>query len=160
MSTNHLLSLLGRLEELVTKSPRFAGRAFLPLDEATEILKKIRVTVPDEVKTAKELLQQKEGILRKAQEEADRILSRSTKEAQRILSEHHLIKLAQEESKAIKAQAYQVAQQVEVEANQYVSEVLGRLEENLLQALKVVHQAKEEYGSAAEEDRAVEKNSD
>ena len=104
MSSNHLFSLLGRLEELITKSPRLAGRAFLPIDEALEIIKKIRVTVPDEVKTAKELVKQKEAILGKAQEEADRLLSRSTKEAQRILSEHHLIKLAQEESNEIKAE--------------------------------------------------------
>ena len=102
MSSNHLFSLLGRLEELITKSPRLAGRAFIPLDEATEIMKKIRLTVPEEVKTAKELVKQKETILQKAQEEADRLLSRSTKEAQRILSEHHLIKLARKRAMRLK----------------------------------------------------------
>lgn len=160
MSSNHLFSLLGRLEELITKSPRLAGRAFIPLDEATEIMKKIRLTVPEEVKTAKELVKQKETILQKAQEEADRLLSRSTKEAQRILSEHHLIKLAREESNEIKAQAYEVARQMEEEANQYVHEVLGRLEENLLEALKVVHRSKEKYRTDGEEDGSVEKNDD
>ncbi len=160
MSSNHLFSLLGRLEELITKSPRLAGRAFLPIDEALEIIKKIRVTVPDEVKTAKELVKQKEAILGKAQEEADRLLSRSTKEAQRILSDHHLIKLAQEESNEIKAEAYQAVQQMEEEANRYVHEVLGRLEENLLEALKVVHRSKEKYRSVGEEHGSVENESD
>lgn len=160
MSSNHLLSLLGRLEELITKSPRLAGRAFLPIDEALEIMKKIRVTVPAEVKKAKELVKQKEALLRKAQEEADRLLSRSTKEAQRILSEHHLIKLAQEESKEIKAQAYHMAQQMEEEANRCVHEILDRLEENLLQALKVVHRSKEQYRPVGNEQGSPEKNSD
>ena len=43
-------------EELITKNP-LAGRA-IPLDEATEIMKD-RLTVPKEVKTAKELLARK-----------------------------------------------------------------------------------------------------
>lgn len=160
MSSNHLFSLLGRLEELITKSPRLAGRAFLPVDEALEIMNKIRVIVPDEVKAAQELVKQREALLRKTQEEANRILSRATKEAQRLLSEHHLIKLAQEESKAIKAQAFQVAQQMEKEANRNVYEILGRLEDNLLQALKVVHRSKEQYRSVGEEEGTAEENSD
>lgn len=145
MSSGHLLLLLGRLEELIAKSPRAVGRVFLPLDEASEILKKIQVSLPPAVKAAEDLLQKKEQIIKEAEEEADRILKRSTAEAKRILSEHHLTKLAQEESKEIKAQAYSYAQQMEEEANRYVQEVLGRLEENLLQAIKVVHRAKEEY---------------
>lgn len=160
MSSSHFLSLLGRLEELITKSPRVAGRAFLVIDEALEILKKIRVTLPTEVKAAEEIIQQKEGILREAREEADRLVSRSSKEAQRILSEHHLLKLAQEESKEIKAKAYSAAQQAEVEADRYVQAVLGRLEENLLQALKVVHEAREDFTPAEAENGSDEENRD
>ncbi len=145
MSSDPLSLLLGRLEELITKSPRVAGRVFLPLDEALEILNKIQGSLPPAVKAAEEILQKKEHIIEKAEEEADRILKRSAAEAKRILSEHHLTKLAQEESKEIKAQAYSYAQQLEKEADRYVLEVLGRLEENLLQAIKVVHRAKEEY---------------
>lgn len=160
MSSNHLFSLLGRLEELITKSPRLAGRAFLPLDEALEIMKKIRVTIPEEVKAAQELVKQKEAILRKAQEDAEHLLTRSRKEAERLLAEHHLIKLAQEEGKEIKDKALQVARQMEEEANRYVFEILGRLEENLLEALKVVHRSKEKYKAAREEDGAAEHNGD
>jgi hypothetical protein len=68
--------------------------------------------------------------------------------------------LAREESNEIKAQAYEVARQMEEEANQYVHEVLGRLEENLLEALKVVHRSKEKYRTDGEEDGPVEKNDD
>ena len=46
---------------------------------------------------------------------------------------------------------------MEEEANQYVHEVLGRLEENLLEALKVVHRSKEKYRTDGEEDGPVEK---
>lgn len=145
MSSSHLLALLNRLEELIKKSPHFAGRALVPADEALEILRKVKLTLPSEVKAAEELLQKKKHIIWEAQEEADRLREHSSSEAQRLLSEHHLTKLAQEESKELKTKAYSYIQQVEKEANLYVREVLGRLEENLLQALKVVHQAREDY---------------
>ncbi|NLY90166.1 MAG: hypothetical protein GX081_00980 [Firmicutes bacterium] len=158
MGSGHLLLLLGRLEELITKSPRIAGRVFLPLDEALEILKKIQVSLPPAVKAAEEILQRKEQILGEAQEEADRILQRSTGEAKRILSEHHLTKLAQEKSNQIKAEALSYAQQMEQEANRYVQEVLSRLEENLLQAIKVVHRAKEDYAPVEDSAESEEEN--
>lgn len=152
MGSGHLLLLLARLEELVTKSPRVAGRVFLPLDEALEIIKKMQATIPPAVKEAEEIVRKKEEIIGEAKAEADRIRERSAAEAKRLLSEHHLTKLAQEKSNEVKAEAYRYAQQVEKEANRFVQEVLGRLEENLLQAIKVVHRAKEEYGPA--EDKA------
>lgn len=145
MSSSHLLVLLARLEELIKKSPRFAGRALLPIDEALEILKKVQLTLPTEVKAAEEIFRKKEHIIQEAREEADRLREHSSTEVQRLLSEHHLTKLAEAESKELKTKAYSYIQQVEKEANLYVREVLGRLEENLLQALKVVHKAREDY---------------
>ncbi|HEY8392150.1 MAG TPA: ATPase [Capillibacterium sp.] len=160
MGSSHLLMLLSRLEELVGKSPRFAGRVLLPFDEALEIIKKIQATLPPTVKEAEDIVRKKEEIIGEAQAEANRIRERSTAEAKRLLSEHHLTKLAQEKSNEIKAQAYNYAQQVEKEANRYVLDVLGRLEENLLQAIKVVHRAKEEYGPAEGKAENDKKNND
>ncbi|HHT49163.1 MAG TPA: hypothetical protein GXZ98_07735 [Firmicutes bacterium] len=160
MGSGHLLLLLGRLEELIAKSPRFAGRVFLPYDEALEILKKIQVTLPSAVKAAEEILQKKERIIGEAKEEAERLLNRSNEEVQRILSEHHLTKLAQEKSNELKAQALSYAQQLEKDANLYVQEVLSRLEENLLEAIKVVHRAKEDYEPTKGREEADEENSE
>jgi vacuolar-type H+-ATPase subunit H len=152
MSSSHLLVLLPRLEELIRKAPCFAGRAWIPQDEALEILKKVQLTLPAEVKAAAEIIRKKEHIIQEAQEEADRLREQSSAEAQRLLSEHHLTKLAQAESMELKNKAYSYIQQVEKEANLYVREVLGRLEENLLQALKVVHEAREDYIDTSEDE--------
>ena len=41
MTKNHLLLLIERLEEILTKSPRLAGRSLIMVDEAFELLEKI-----------------------------------------------------------------------------------------------------------------------
>ena len=98
----------------------------------------------------------KEEIIQQAREEADKLITRSTTEAKRVLSEHHLTKLAEEECKALKAEAYSYARQVEKELSLYVQDILEKLEENLIQALKVVHRAKDEYVVHTGEDEAPE----
>lgn len=50
MTRMHLLLLLDRLEELVTKSPRFAGRNLVPADDVMELLDKIRFALPEEIR--------------------------------------------------------------------------------------------------------------
>ncbi|NLW56451.1 MAG: hypothetical protein GX050_07545 [Firmicutes bacterium] len=152
MKKNHLLILLERLEEVLTKGPKLAGRSLIVLDEALELLEKIKLTLPAEVKEAQQLLAQKEKILQTAREEAEQVIQRSSKEAQRILSEHHLTRLAEEKANAIKEQAYSVARQAEKELALYAQEVLGKLEENLIEALKVVHRAKDSYAELEREE--------
>ena len=144
MTKNHLLLLIERLEEILTKSPRLAGRSLIMVDEAFELLEKIRIALPAEIQEAEKIIRMKEEIIQQAREEADKLITRSTTEAKRVLSEHHLTKLAEEECKALKAEAYSYARQVEKELSLYVQDILEKLEENLIQALKVVHRQKEE----------------
>jgi len=147
MKINHLLNLLDRLEEVLTKAPKFVGRSLVVIDEALELLEKIKLTLPAEVKEA-----QKEEILQAAREEADQIIKRSSAEAQRMLSEHHLTRLAEEKANIIKEEAYASARQAEKDLAQYAQEVLGKLEENLIEALKVVHRAKDSYAELEQEE--------
>ena len=85
MKINHLLNLLDRLEEVLTKAPKFVGRSLVVIDEALELLEKIKLTLPAEVKEAQQIIAQKEEILQAAREEADQIIKRSSAEAQRML---------------------------------------------------------------------------
>ncbi len=152
MKINHLLNLLDRLEEVLTKAPKFVGRSLVVIDEALELLEKIKLTLPAEVKEAQQIIAQKEEILQAAREEADQIIKRSSAEAQRMLSEHHLTRLAEEKANIIKEEAYASARQAEKDLAQYAQEVLGKLEENLIEALKVVHRAKDSYAELEQEE--------
>ncbi len=145
MTKNHFVFLLNRLEEIIKKSPKIAGRSLIITDEALEVLEKMSITLPSELKEAQEMIKMRDEILQKAEEEAGNIKSKSVAEAKKLLSEHHLIKLAEDESRVIKSNAYEYAQQVEIELAQYARGILEKLEQNLIEALRVVHKAVDEY---------------
>src|SRR5690554_7965473 len=92
MTRIHFLLLLDRLEEIITKSPRFAGRSLVVKDEFIELLDKIRLTLPPEVKKADKIISGREEYIKKTREEAERIVREATLKAEQILSEHYLIR--------------------------------------------------------------------
>jgi uncharacterized membrane protein YgaE (UPF0421/DUF939 family) len=145
MTKNHFLLMLSRLEEIIKRSPKIMGRSLIITDEALEVLEKMRNTLPSELKEAQELIKAREKIMQQAEEEAENIKNKSIAEAKKLLSEHHLIKLAEEESRAIKSKAYEYGQQVEIELAQYAQGILEKLEQNLIEALRVVHKAIDEH---------------
>lgn len=153
MTRIHFLLLLDRLEEMVTKSPRLGGRSLVVKDEFIELLDKIRLTLPPEVKKADKIISKREEYIQKTREEAERIIQEATKRAEQILSEHYLIKEAEEEARKITAEAEEYARQVRMELKEYVHRLLGRLENNLLQALQILHRISREFNDEEEEEK-------
>ena len=151
MTRIHFLLLLDRLEEIVTKSPRFAGRSLVLKDEFLELLDKIRLTLPPEVKKADKIISEREEYIKAAREEAERIIREASHRAEQLLSEHYLIREAEEEAARITAKADEYAREVRAELNQYVDGVLSKLENNLIQVLQIIRQVRKEFSIEEEE---------
>lgn len=152
MTRIHFLLLLDRLEEIVTKSPRLAGRSLVPKDEFLELLDKIRLTLPPEVKKADKIISEREEYIQKAREEAERIIREATRRAEQLLSEHYLIKEAEEEAGRITAKADEYARGVRAELNHYVDSVLSKLENNLIQVLQIIRQIRREFSTEKDQE--------
>lgn len=151
MTRIHFLLLLDRLEEIITKSPRLAGRSFIVCDDALELLDKIRMALPQEVRKADEIINEREDYLRRAKQEGEEILRRARLEASKLLAEHIIIKQADAEAAAVKEKAMEFSEQAKIELSQYTQRILSRLEENLVQALKAIHKAMDEFSEADED---------
>ena len=147
MTRIHFLLLLERLEEIVTKSPRFAGRSLVLKDEFLELLDKIRLTLPPEVKKADKIISEREEYIKKAREEAERIIREATQRAEQLLSEHYLIREAEEEAERITATADEYARQVRAELSQYVNGILNKLENHLIQVLQILRHVRKEFST-------------
>ncbi|HHU81794.1 MAG TPA: hypothetical protein GXZ26_02205 [Firmicutes bacterium] len=147
MTRIHFLLLLDRLEEIVTKSPRFAGRSLVLKDEFLELLDKIRLTLPPEVKKADKIISEREEYIKKAREEAERIIREATQRAEQLLSEHYLIREAEEEAERITATADEYARQVRAELSQYVNGILNKLENHLIQVLQILRHVRKEFST-------------
>jgi len=84
------------------------------------ILDQMRTSIPDEIKQARRILQDKERILAQAQADASKIIERAHEEAREAVNRESLLRLADEK-----------AEQIKVEADAYVAETLRALRDHL-----------------------------
>jgi cell division septum initiation protein DivIVA len=121
--------LLDQLEEVLSGGTRvpLSSRTLVDEQEVLDILDQIRVAVPEEIKAAKRLNQERDEILDQAQAEADLLVRDANRELESRLDEHELILRARERAADIEDDAHRAADQVRREADDYAIRVLQKL---------------------------------
>ena len=132
--------LVDRLEDLIDEGRHMPFSKFTMIDEerALEIIDQMRISIPEEIEKANRILQQRDRVLAQANEEAARILQQKRKQADEILDQDVNVQAAQNRAANIIEQARQQAVQITSEADNYVLQVLSRLEQQLIRNLNTV----------------------
>ena len=132
--------LVERLEALVANGRRFpfSENVIVNQDDALEYIDQLRVTIPEEVKSARRVTNEVERLLEQAREEAEQILARAQEQATYLIEERELTRQAEELSHEIIRQAQLEAEEVRRGADDYASEVLVGLESEVLRTLKTI----------------------
>jgi vacuolar-type H+-ATPase subunit H len=141
---NNLMLLLDHLEELISSSFQFAGKVMVDREELEELIKKIHVALPEDVKQAEWVSREKERYLEQAQEEAKKIIREAENYAGRLVQDDQITMRAEDEAKKIVDEAKLTAQEMETEAREYANQILERLDNSLDRTLKIVRQGREE----------------
>lgn len=144
MSKMNLLVLLERLEELTSDNFQFAGKILIDREEMEELIEKIKIALPEEVKQAEWVSREKERYLLQAQEEAKRIIKEAENYAEELIRQDRILIKAEEEARRIINEAKMTAEDIETEAHNYAHRIMKQLEDNLDRALKIVRQGREE----------------
>jgi vacuolar-type H+-ATPase subunit H len=144
---NNLMLLLDHLEELVSSSFQFAGKVMVDREELEELVKKIHIALPEDVKQAEWVSREKERYLDQAQEEAKKIIREAENYAQRLVQDDQIIMRAEDEAKKIIDEAKAAAQEMEQEACEYANQVLERLDQSLDRTLQIVRQGREDLSN-------------
>lgn len=124
-----ILELVDRLEELFNDSRAvpFTHSVIVDEDRFLDIIDQMRVTIPDEVRKAQQLLAQRERILAQAKEEAQRTIQLAQQKREEMLSEHGMVEEARRKAAQIVAQAEAEAERIRREADEYALQSLERL---------------------------------
>src|SRR5262245_20371267 len=79
-----IMYLVDRLEALVNSSRRvpLSSRVMLEEEELLALVEQLRQTIPNEIKQAKRMLQDRDRIIESAQTEADKIVSMARERAE------------------------------------------------------------------------------
>jgi vacuolar-type H+-ATPase subunit H len=116
----------------------FSGNVLVDQAEALEWIDQLRVTIPEEIKSARRVTNEVERLLEQAREEAEQILARAQEQATYLIEERELTRQADELSQEIVHQAEVEAAEIRRGADDYASEVLGGLEIDVVRTLKTI----------------------
>lgn len=100
MATVDMQFLIDRLDGIMQQSRRafFGGRVQVDEAEIQQIIDEMKVAFPQEVKQARRVLQEREHIIKSAQDEAEQIVMLARQQAEYLTSEHGLMQEARQRS--------------------------------------------------------------
>ncbi len=132
-----ILHLVDRLEELFNQSRPIplTHNVIVDEDRFLEIIDQMRISIPEEVKKAQQVIAQRDRVLAQAQEEANRTIALAKQKGDEILTRDAIVQAAQGRSEQIVSQARSEAEQARQEADDYIVETLSSLESELTKLL-------------------------
>ena len=140
-----ILYLVDRLENLIASSRRvpLTNQVMIKESDMLNLIDQMRISIPEEIKQARRIIQDKERILAQAQADASLLLTKSREESERVMNREGLLHAAEERSQVLVREANEQAQNVvrraeeqadrlKTDADGYVMETLRNLKEHLL----------------------------
>jgi len=116
----------------------FSENVIVNQADALEWIDQLRVTIPEEIKSARRVTNEVERLLEQAREEAEQILARAQEQATYLIEERELTRQAEELSHEILRQAQLEVDEIRRGADDYASEVLVGLETEVMRTLKTI----------------------
>lgn len=128
-----ILHLVDRLEELFNESRPvwFTHSVIVDEDRLLDLIDQMRITIPEEIKKAQQLLAQKDRIMAQAQEEGNRTIALAREKSDKLVEKDSITQAAQVRADQLIAQAKSECAQTKKEADEYVLQTLLNLEAEL-----------------------------
>ena len=154
--------LVDELETVISRSFRipFTSNVLVNEDDLFDILDQMRISIPQEIKEAKRTEAERERILNRAQEEAARLVDMAKEKMMSAVDDHEVADVAKSRADEIVEQATREAEQLRADANDYVTDHLGNLEEQLLQLLTIVRNGLRHIQESQSLEPAIEPSSE
>jgi cell division septum initiation protein DivIVA len=135
-----ILQMIDRLEELLNESRPlpFTHNVIVDEDRMLDLIDQMRVSIPEEVKKAQQVLAQKDRLIAQAQEEANRTVNLARDRSTELVERDQVVQAAYSQAEQIKAQATADGDAIRREADEYVLETLRSLELEMERTLNQV----------------------
>lgn len=125
-----IFTLLETLEDIMERSRNvpFTEKGIVDKEEILEIIKEIRLKLPDELKQAKWIKEERGRILEEAQKEADGIVKEAENRIIAMIDEHEITKKAYEQKAEIIETANEMSREINKGTKEYADSILANLE--------------------------------
>ena len=128
-----ILELISELEEKIDSSLEipFIKKAFVNKEELMNLIGDISLQLPDEVRMAKQIAEDRTRILADAQKQADLIIKNAEQKIISMVDEHEITKRATEQADEIVARAQKNARDIRIGTLEYSDNMLAQLDNSL-----------------------------
>ena len=141
-----IFTLLEALEEAIERSKTipFSGKCMADREEILDIIKEIRIKLPDELKQAKWVKEERGRILVEAKKEAEDIVKEAENRIISMIDEHEITRKAYEQKAQIIETANEMSREISKGTKDYADNLLAKIEVVLEDALKTVQNNRKE----------------
>ncbi|MEG2348206.1 MAG: ATPase [Clostridia bacterium] len=141
-----IFTLLEKLEELLDSATKvfFSTKVMVDVDELREIIEDIRLKLPDELKQAKWVKEERQRIMEDAQKDADNLLKEAEGKIITMIDENVITKQALAQKQEIIENANKVSKEISIGTREYAGAILEKVEEVLKETMDVVHNNRKE----------------
>ncbi len=138
--------LIEQLQGIINESSKlpFSNKVILNQDQLFDIIDELLRVLPDDLKTARKITEDRQRILVDAQNEGDMIVKEARQTIEKMINQEEITKLAREKSDQILSAAKLTAREIRAGATDYADEVLENLEKHLEKMLEIIKKGREE----------------
>ncbi len=143
--SSRLEELVEELVEIAEKTPaifHFTKKVLINEDVFYNICNEIVASQPDELVEAQRIIARQEDILKNAHDEAQHVLTVAQRRLEELTSEQEVVKQAKREAERIIHDAEVRADQIRVEAMEYVYQKMEELERQFASSLSTIKNGK------------------
>ncbi|MBC8590472.1 ATPase [Wansuia hejianensis] len=141
-----VLKLIDEIEDILEESSTvpFSKKVMVDVDEILDILKEVRIRLPDEIKQAAWIKEEKQRILAEAQKDADNILNEAEYRLEELIDNEGIMKAANERAEEIISKAQENAKEIRLGAMEYADSLLLETQEHLKNTISLLNDNRKE----------------
>ncbi len=142
MTIEEILEMIDENLDKAMQVPFSGKKSLVEVDKMRELVDEIRLNMPTEIKQAKKLVQDRKIIINEAKTEAEGIIKKAEEKAAELVSRQEIVRQAQQRANEIMVSAQTKSKELRGTTNDYVDNMLGRVEELLSHDLVDVKKAR------------------
>lgn len=133
-----VLRLLEEMEDILEASSGLGKRRVVNKGELLEIIKEIRIKLPDEIKTAQWIKDEKQRILTEAKNDAHGLMEDAEARVKELVEKDQITREAEARAEAILQEAHEAAEDILYQTYEYTDEMLSSVEKKLQQMNEIL----------------------
>jgi len=139
-----ILKMIDLLEDKVEQSKTIPllNRALIDREELLAAIEEIRLNIPEDMKQARLIKEERKRIIAEAQTEADEIIKNAKVKTEKMVDEHEITKKAYEQANQIVAAAQKNSRELRMGARQYVDSLFADTDAKLTKAQSIIRKAR------------------